>query len=103
MKPSFLLKLSLLGALIVVGSLLQVQAQIEVRLSIKVILDANGMRPAGGVLSTDDGIRNGVANANTSMASFGRVYQRCSVKMKEMFLNERRDGLALTHDYGELT
>ena len=75
MKPSFLLKLSLLGALVVVCSLLQVQAQIEVRLSIKVILDANGMRPAGGVLSTDDGIRNGVANANKSMASFGRGYQ----------------------------
>ena len=58
-----------------VCSLFQVQAQIEVRLSIKVILDANGMRPAGGVLSTDDGIRNGVANANKVMASFGRGYQ----------------------------
>lgn len=73
MNNSF--KSSLAGTLIMVCSLFQVQAQIEVRLSIKVILDANGMRPTGGVLSTDDGIRNGVANANKSMASFGRGYQ----------------------------
>ena len=45
------------------------------RLSVKIILDANGARPDGGTLSTDDGIRSSVAAANTNLASFGRGYQ----------------------------
>jgi hypothetical protein len=55
--------------------LFQAQAQLEVRLSVKVILDANGMRPAGGRLSTDAGIRIVVDNANRLLATFGRGYQ----------------------------
>ncbi len=63
------------GALLVVCPLFTAQAQLEVRLSVKVILDANGLRPAGGTLSTDVGIRSSVAAANSLLASFGRGFQ----------------------------
>jgi hypothetical protein len=62
-------------ALALVLSCHEAAAQLEVRLSIKVVLDANGMRPAGGTLSTDAGIRNSVDEANRLLASFGRGYQ----------------------------
>src|SRR6266850_6890615 len=75
MKAIPLLKPMLLGAFIAVCSSFQAQAQLEVRLSIKVILDANGMRPAGGTLSTDAGIRSSVDDANSLLASFGRGFQ----------------------------
>jgi len=70
-----MLKSLLFGALVALCSLSKVQAQLEVRLSIKVILDSNGMRPAGGMLSTDTGIQTAVADANRQLASFGRGYQ----------------------------
>jgi hypothetical protein len=75
MKTLSLLKSSLLGALIGFCSPFQAQAQLEVRLSIKVVLDASGMRPVGGILTTNEGIRSSVADANSLLASFGRGFQ----------------------------
>jgi Pregnancy-associated plasma protein-A len=75
MKLMLLLKVPFLGTTIALCSLFQAQAQLEVRLSVKVILDANGLRPAGGTLSTDGGIRSSVTDANSLLASFGRGYQ----------------------------
>src|ERR1041385_5072318 len=65
----------LLHALLALCWFSEAHAQLEVRLSIKVILEANGMRPAGGTLSTDTGIRSAVDDANRVLASFGRGYQ----------------------------
>ena len=72
---SLLLKALLLGAVMVAGSPFHAQAQLEVRLSVKEILDTNGMRTAGGTLSTDEGIRSTVSAANDILASFHRGYQ----------------------------
>ena len=72
---SLLLKALLLGTVMVAGSPFQAPAQLEVCLSIKVILDTNGMRTAGGTLSTDEGIRSTVSAANDILASFHRGYQ----------------------------
>ena len=79
------LKPIVLGALVAAGPSFQAQAQIQVRMSIKVILDANGHRPAGGNLSTDDGIRDNVAtNSNTFLAAYGRGYQLKIVEILDL-------------------
>src|SRR5262245_15392917 len=59
-------------------------AQLRVRVSVKVVLDANGNRPVGGNLSTDEGIRNSVTNANLKLAGFSRGYQMNLIEIRDL-------------------
>jgi hypothetical protein len=59
-------------------------AQLKVRVSVKVVLDLLGNRPAGGNLSTDEGIRNSITNANRKLAGFGRGYQMNLIEIRDL-------------------
>src|SRR5436190_18948241 len=50
-------------------------AQIEWRVSVKFILDANGHRPSGGLIDTDQDVRDQVDAANRLIDPFGRGYR----------------------------
>src|SRR4030095_9715027 len=60
------------------------RAQLKVRVSVKVILDIFGQRPVGGNLSTDEGIRNSIPNANRKLAAFGRGYQMNLIEIRDL-------------------
>jgi len=62
-------------------------AQLKVRVSVKVVLDLLGNRPAGGNLSTDEGIRNSITNANRKLAGFGRGYQMNLIEIRDLPLH----------------
>jgi hypothetical protein len=52
----------------------EVRAQIEWRISVKFILDANGHRPTGGIIDTDQDVRDQIDAANRLVTPFGRGY-----------------------------
>ena len=54
---------------------LEARAQIEWRVSVKFILDANGHRPTGGKIDTDQDVRDQVDAANRLIDPFGRGYR----------------------------
>ena len=54
---------------------LEARAQIEWRVSVKFILDANGHRPSGGIIDTDQDVRDQVDAANRLIDPFGRGYR----------------------------
>ncbi len=49
-------------------------AQIEWRISVKFIVDANGNRPTGGIIDTDQDVRDQIDAANALVTPFGRGY-----------------------------
>jgi hypothetical protein len=53
---------------------LEARAQIEWRISVKFILDANGHRPTGGIIDTDQDVRDQIDAANRLVTPFGRGY-----------------------------
>lgn len=53
---------------------LEARAQIEWRVSVKFILDANGRRPSGGIIDTDQDVRDQIDAANRLVTPFGRGY-----------------------------
>lgn len=75
MKTLSLLRSSLFAALALGCSLPQAHAQIEWRVSVKFILDANGRRPSGGIIDTDQDLRDQVDAANRLIDPFGRGYR----------------------------
>ena len=54
---------------------LEARAQIEWRVSVKFILDANGNRPSGGIIDTDQDVRDQIDAANRLIDPFGRGYR----------------------------
>jgi hypothetical protein len=50
-------------------------AQLEWRVSVKFILDASGHRPSGGIIDTDQDVRDQVDAANRLIDPFGRGYR----------------------------
>src|SRR5882672_10107779 len=56
-------------------SALDAGAQLEWRVSVKFILDANGHRPTGGLIDTDQDVRDQVDAANRLIEPFGRGYR----------------------------
>lgn len=68
-----IMKTKLLLALLLAPAL--ASAQIDWRVSVKFVLDANGNRPTGGSLGTDDEVRTQINNANAIMDGTGRGYR----------------------------
>jgi len=54
---------------------LEARAQLEWRVSVKFILEANGRRPSGGIINTDQDVRDQIDAANRLIDPFGRGYR----------------------------
>src|SRR4026209_2940336 len=52
----------------------EARAQIEWRVSVKFILNASGHRPSGGLIDTDQDVRDQIDAANRLVTPFGRGY-----------------------------
>jgi hypothetical protein len=74
-KPTALWKLLWLALCSFFLFALEARAQIEWRVSVKFILDANGHRPSGGRIDTDQDVRDQVDAANRLIDPFGRGYR----------------------------
>lgn len=62
-------------ALVAFGLPLDATAQLRWRVSVKFILNANGNRPASGVINTDQEVQDQINNANEVLTSYRRGYQ----------------------------
>ena len=63
-----------LGLFVLLAGQGQAQAQLEWRVSVKFIVDSNGNRPTGGIIDTDQDVRDQVDAANALVRPFGRGY-----------------------------
>lgn len=63
---------------------LEATAQIEWRVSVKFILDANGNRPSGGLIDTDQDVRDQIDEANRLVTPFGRGYTYQLTEIKNL-------------------
>ena len=59
-------------------------AQIEWRVSVKFIVDANGNRPSGGIIDTDQDVRDQIDAANALVTPFGRGYTYRLTEIKNL-------------------
>src|SRR5882672_6702503 len=74
-KPTAMWMLFRLVLCSVILFTLEARAQIEWRVSVKFILDANGHRPSGGLIDTDQDVRDQIDAANRLIDPFGRGYR----------------------------
>jgi hypothetical protein len=73
-KPTAIWVLFGLAFCTVCLSTFDAHAQIEWRISVKFILDANGHRPSGGIIDTDQDVQDQIDAANRLVTPFGRGY-----------------------------
>src|SRR5678815_1517171 len=76
---------------------LEARAQIEWRVSVKFILDANGHRPTGGIIDTDQDVRDQVDAANRLIDPFGRGYRFALTELSLIHISEPTRLLSISY------